>query len=581
MTTKTTRREFLQSSTAAAAALALPAAGLAQSDSAKQSDRPNILFILADDMGFSDIGPYGSEIATPNLDTLAKGGLKFTQFYNNPRCCPSRASLLTGLYSQQAGMGLMTADYGRYPYPGYRGDLSPDCVTIAEALRTGGYRTAISGKWHLTPNKPDFPKDNWPLQRGFDKFFGTIEGAGSYYDPASLSRDNEHIPAGDNFYYTDAIAENSSSYIDEFAKDHKPFFLYTAFTAPHWPLQVPEADITRYKDRYKGGWDELRRTRHERQLAMGIVDAKWGITDRDPRVPPWEVASYKDWEMRRMAVYAAMIERLDQNIGKILRKLDELGIADNTLVMFMSDNGGNFEELNDPGPKVPRDPWIPYKTHDGRPVDRGNKPAVMPGPEDTYQSIGIPWGNCTNTPFRLYKHYAHEGGISTPFIVRWPRGIKQRGTMTRQLGHETDVMPTCLDLAGVPYPQKAKSGQTPPALAGTSLRPIFEGRTRTDRAPMFWEHEGNAAMRDGQWKLVSRFPDAWELHDMEADRTELHNVAEQQPERVKQMATAYDAWAKRIGALPWPMPETPQGERDGAMNAPPYLRHDRPLGEMH
>ncbi len=197
MTTKTTRREFLQSSTAAAAALALPAAGLAQSDSAKQSDRPNILFILADDMGFSDIGPYGSEIATPNLDTLAKGGLKFTQFYNNPRCCPSRASLLTGLYSQQAGMGLMTADYGRYPYPGYRGDLSPDCVTIAEALRTGGYRTAISGKWHLTPNKPDFPKDNWPLQRGFDKFFGTIEGAGSYYDPASLSRDNEHIPAGD------------------------------------------------------------------------------------------------------------------------------------------------------------------------------------------------------------------------------------------------------------------------------------------------------------------------------------------------------------------------------------------------
>jgi arylsulfatase A-like enzyme len=571
-----TRRQFLQAGTAATAALMVPSS-LAISPAKKVADpRPNIVMILVDDMGFSDIGPYGSEIATPNLDKLAKGGIKFTQFYNNPRCCPARASLMTGLYSQQAGMGLMTADYGRYPYPGYKGDLSENSVTIAEGLRAGGYRTAMSGKWHLTPNKKDFSQHNWPLQRGFEKFFGTIEGAGSYHDPASLARDNTPIAAGDNFYYTDAIAENAVSYIEEFSKDEKPFFLYTAFTAPHWPLQAPEEDIAKYANRYRGGWDQLRRDRHARQIQLGIVEEKWGITDRDPRVPAWEVASFKDWEMRRMAVYAAMLERMDHGVGRILIRLDELGIADNTLVMFMSDNGGNFEELNDPGDKVPRDPWIPYKTHDGRPVNRGNKPAVMPGSEDTYQSIGIPWGNCANTPFRLYKHYAHEGGISTPFIAHWPKGIKQRGTVTHQLGHETDIMATCLDLANVPYPAKAKDGERPPALAGKSLRPIFEGRQRTDRGPMFWEHEGNAAMRDGKWKLVSRFPDAWELHDMEADRTEIHNVAELHPERVQTMASTYNDWAKRVGVQTWPMPETPRGEQDGAMNAPPYLRHDRP-----
>jgi arylsulfatase len=532
--------------------------------------------ILVDDMGFSDIGPYGSEISTPSLDNLAKGGIRFTQFYNSPRCCPSRASLLTGLYSQQAGMGLMTADYGRYPYPGYRGDLSENCVTIAEALQGNGYRTAMSGKWHLTPNKKDFGKQNWPLQRGFEKFFGTIEGAGSYFDPASLARDNTTIEAGDKFYYTDAIAENAAKYADEFGREDKPFFLYTAFTAPHWPLHAFEEDIAKYKGRYSKGWDELRRARHARQIQMGIVQEKWGISDRDPRVPAWELASYKEWETHRMAVYAAMIERMDRGIGKILVKLDELGIAENTLVMFMSDNGGNFEEMNDPGPQVPREAWMPYKTHDGRPVNRGNKPNVFPGPEDTYQSIGIPWGNCANTPFRLYKHYAHEGGISTPFIARWPKGIKLTNAITHQLGHETDIMATCLDIANVPYPTKAKSGQQPPTLAGSSLRPIFESRTRLDRGPIFWEHEGNAAMRDEKWKLVSRFPDAWELHDMEADRTELHNLAELYPGRVKEMAATYAAWATHVGVQSWPMPETPKGEQDGSMTSPEYLRHDRP-----
>jgi arylsulfatase A-like enzyme len=571
-----TRRQFLQEGAVATAGVMLSSPYIRTPANVEAAQRPNIVMILADDMGFSDIAPYGSEIATPNLDKLAKGGLKFTQFYNNPRCCPSRASLMTGVYSQQAGMGLMTADYGRYPFPGYMGDLSEDCVTIAEALKAGGYRTALSGKWHLTPNKKDFSQQNWPLQRGFEKFFGTIEGAGSYFDPASLARDNDHIEPGEGFFYTDAIAKNAVDFIDEFGRDDKPFFLYTAFTTPHWPLHAFEADVQKYKDRYRGGWDQLRRERHERQIKMGLVDAKWGLTERDPRVPAWQVASFKDWEMRRMAVYAAMIERMDRGIGTILEKLDERGIADNTLVMFMSDNGGNFEEINDPGDNVPRDPWMPYKTRDGRRVDRGNKPTVIPGPEDTYQSIGIPWGNCTNTPFRLYKHYAHEGGISTPFIAHWKNGLKQPGGITHQLGHETDIMATCLDIAGVPYPEIAKSGRKPPKLAGTSLRPIFEDKTRTDRGPMFWEHEGNAAMRDGKWKLVSRFPDAWELHDMQADRTELHDVSQLYPDRVKEMADQWQAWAKQIGVQPWPMPQTPRGEQDGAMTAPPYLRHDRP-----
>ena len=571
----TNRRQFLQTGAAATAGLVLPSARAGQPSPA----RPNIVIILVDDMGFSDIGPYGSEIHTPNLDRLAREGIRFSQFYNNPRCCPSRASLMTGVYSQQAGMGMMTSDYGRYPYPGYQGDLSEGCVTIAEALRGGGYQTALSGKWHLTPPLPGFSKHNWPLQRGFEKFFGTLEGAGSYYEPFSLTRDNTPIQAGEGFYYTDAIAENAANYIDEFAGQNlteKPFFLYTAFTAPHWPLHALEEDIAKYKNTYRGGWDQLRKTRHARQLKLGLVQEKWGMTDRDPRVPPWEQASYKDWEQRRMAVYAAMIERMDRGIGRIFAKLDQRGIADNTLIMFMSDNGGNFEEMNDPGPVVPREDWMPYATRDGRPVNRGNKPAVMPGSEDTYQSIGIPWGNCANTPFRLYKHYAHEGGISTPFIARWPAGIKQKDAITHQLGHETDIMATCLDIAEVSYPSKAKNGEQPPALAGTSLRPIFENRTRTDRGPLFWEHEGNAAMRDGKWKLVSRYPDAWELHDMEADRTELHNLADQNPDRVTNMAAAYSEWAKRVGVQSWPMPETPTGEREGAMSSPPYLRHDRP-----
>lgn len=537
--------------------------------------RPNIIFILADDMGFSDIGCYGSEIETPHLDELARGGLRFSDFHNSPRCCPSRAALLTGLYSHQAGMGMMVADYGRYPYPAYAGDLSQQCVTIAEALKAGGYTTLMTGKWHLTPYNGS--KHNYPLQRGFERYYGIINGAASYFDPISLTQDNEPIEVAKDdkdYYFTDAIGDHSAKFIEDAAKEQKPFFLYAAFTAGHWPLMAPEETIAKYKGRYSKGWDAQRRERHAKQLAMGLVREEWGLTDRDQRVPAWELASDHDWEQRRMEVYAAQIDRLDQNIGKITGKLRQLGILDDTLIFFMSDNGGNYEEMA----KIPagkrRSSEIPELTKDGLPIVQGNDPSITPGPATTWTSYGIPWGNVSNTPFRLYKHYAHEGGTSTPFIAHWPRGLKRNG-ITHTIGHEIDVMPTCLEVAGVSLPAVSKAGTPPPRPEGKSLVPIFEGRMLPERS-LFWEHEGNSAVREGKWKLVSRFPDAWELYDMESDRTERHDLADQFPDRVRKMAADYAEWAHRVGVQPWPMPQTPPGPiHDGAMTAPPYLLKDR------
>lgn len=574
-----TRREFIQQGAAAATAglmFSERAMGEAVRTDAPPSNsaRPNIIVILTDDMGFSDIGCYGSEIETPNLDALADNGLRFSSFYNSPRCCPSRAALMSGLYSHQAGMGLMTADFGRYPYPAYAGDLSQGCVTIAEALKAGGYTTMMAGKWHLTP-VTEWPH-NYPRHRGFDRFYGIINGAASYFDPASLMLDDTPIEVAKEdkeYYLTNAIGDYSAKFIDEATHKGKPFFLYVPFTAGHWPLMAPEETINKYKNRYADGWDTLRKERHKKQLASGIVQPQWELTPRDARVPAWEQASFHEWEQRRMAVYAAQIDLMDQNVGKIVRKLRELGILDNTMICFMADNGGNFEEMGRSPVGHPRPLFMPYKTKDGLPVRPGNVPSIMPGPATTYQSYGIPWGNCSNTPFRLYKHYAHEGGISTPFIVHWPAGLKQKG-ISHAVGHEIDVMPTCLDVAGVAYPATSKAGTPPPPLEGKSLAPVFAGGQLPDRS-LFWEHEGNSAVREGKWKLVSRFPDSWELYDMDRDRTELHDVADQYPEQVKKMSLDYAAWAKRAGVQPWPMPETPDGGRQGSMPSPAYLLHDR------
>jgi len=472
-------------------------------------------------------------------------------------------------------MGLMTSDHGTYPYPGYAGDLSEKCVTIAEALKAGGYTTLMAGKWHLTPL--NVGKHNYPLQRGFDRYYGIINGAASYFDPASLTSDNDAIEVSredKDYYLTNAIGDKSVEFIGDAAEKEKPFFLYAAFTAGHWPLMAPEETIAKYKGKYAAGWDALRAARHAKQLAMGIVQAEWGITPRDPRVPAWELASFHEWEQRRMEVYAAQIDLLDQNVGKIVTKLRQLGVLDNTLICFMSDNGGNFEEMARYAAGQPRPAYIPAFTKDGLPVNPGNDPSIVPGAATTYASYGIPWGNASNTPYRLYKHYAHEGGIATPFVVHWPQGLKSKG-ITHEIGHEIDVMPTVLEAAGVPCPGMSKAGTPSPPLEGKSLLTVFGGHALTERS-LFWEHEGNCAVREGKWKLVSRFPDAWELFDMESDRTEMHNIADQHSDRVKKMADDYASWANRTGVQPWPMPQTPPGsERSGAMTSPDYLLKDR------
>jgi len=569
------RRDFIKMTAGMAGASLLPGGDKAFAGALAQSaagSRPNIVLILADDMGFSDIGCFGSEVSTPNLDRLAARGMRVNQFYNNPRCCPSRASIMTGLYAQQAGMGLMVSDYGRYPYPGYAGNLSPRTVTIPEALKSAGYNTAMVGKWHLAPTDPKIGFSNWPRQRGFDKFWGIIAGASVYYESPHLVHDNTPIPppAGD-LYLTDLFAEYAASYVEELAREKKPFFLYTAFNAPHWPIQAPEDLVEKYAHRYAAGWDALREERHKKQIAMGLVDAQWALTPRDPRVPAWEKARDKDWEMRRMAVYAAMIDHLDQGIGRILEQVEKSGIADNTLIVFMSDNGGNAEEI---GGRKTHIPEAAIAAHASAPCEigdacAGNVPGVMPGPMSGFQSIGIPWGNCANTPFRLYKHYAHEGGISSPFIACWPAVIKPTANPVNAVGHETDLMPTFLEVAGATYPAHVAAGPIP-ALVGQSLAPLFDGSTRT-RGTIFWEHEGNKAVRDGKWKLVSRFPEGWELFDMEADRTELHDLAAAEPERARAMAAMYEEWAKSIGVQPWPMPETPAADSTGELVVPSYL----------
>ena len=480
-------------------------------------------------------------------------------------------------------MGMMVADHGRYPFPGYAGILSEQTITVPEALKIAGYNTAMVGKWHLAPETPEGQRC-WPLQRGFDRFWGMISGASVYYESPHLMDGNTALPPPPkDQYLTDLWAGHAAEFVSELAKDKKPFFLYAAFNAPHWPIQAPEEEVRKYASRYRNGWDTLREERHKKQLALGIVQEKWALTPRDPRVPAWQEASDKEWEIRRMAVYAAMVDRLDQGIGRILAAVEKAGITENTLICFMSDNGGNAEEIargrrTTPGPPPEGPSHVSPEVAAAGPCQigmacAGNIPGIMPGDETHFQSIGIPWGNCANTPFRLYKHYSHEGGISTPFIACWPAVIKPTARPVPAVAHEVDLMPTFLEAAGAVYPGKVAAGPIP-AAAGQTLLPVFTGHTRT-RAPIFWEHEGNKAVRDGQWKLVSRFPDGWELFDMEADRTELHDLAAAQPARVKAMTDMWNTWAQRCGVQPWPMPQTPPNERTGAMPTPPYLQHHR------
>jgi arylsulfatase A-like enzyme len=515
--------------------------------------KPNIVLILNDDMGYSDIGCYGGEIETPNLDRLAANGLRFSQFYNTARCSPSRASLLTGLHPHQTGIGVLTYSFGP---EGYAGNLNDQCVTIPEALKTNGYRNYMSGKWHVAGNLTE-PTASWPLQRGFDEFFGTIIGAGSFYDPNTLTRGNENIEheakEDKAFFYTDAISDQAVEYIRRHADRNpdQPFFQYVAYTAPHWPLHAHDEDIAKYKGRFDAGWDALREARLQRLVDAGLLDKAWALTERDLTQPAWTQAEHKEWLLRCMEVYAAQIDRMDQGIGRILDALEQTGQLENTLVIFMSDNGACAEDIPE---NVPVDELVNNlmiarsHTRDGVEVRFGNKPDIMPGPEDTYQSYGTAWANLSNTPFRLYKHWIHEGGISTPLIFHWPEGISEKGGVRHTPGYLPDIMATILDISSTAYPQQ-RDGKPVPALEGTSLMSVFNGDVG-ERGPMFWEHEGNAAVRIGNWKLVRKYPDPWELYDMAQDRTETRDLAAQHPERVADMRARYDEWAARCGVIP-------------------------------
>jgi arylsulfatase A-like enzyme len=510
--------------------------------------RPNVVVILNDDMGFSDIGCYGGEVRTPALDSLASGGVRFTQFYNTPRCSPSRASLLTGLHPHQTGVGILTEN--QLP-DGYEGNLNRRCVTIAEVLRASGYSTYMSGKWHVA-NDWFQDKSNWPLQRGFQRFYGIIGGSANYYNPITLTRDNDNIerealdPA---YYFTDAVSDNAVEFIRQHQqKNENPFFLYVAYTSPHWPLHAWPEDVGRYEGRFRRGWDELRKERLERMVGKGIIDRGWMLTPRDASQPAWEDAPDKEWEQRRMEVYAAQIDRMDQGIGRIRDALDKAGILQDTLIMFLSDNGGCAECLLPPGSGLLAGHLARPKTKEGKQVVLGNVSSLMPGSEGTYQSYGVAWANLSNTPFRLYKHWTHEGGISTPFIVHWPSGMTAKGELRHAPAQLTSIMPTILEAAGAAYPRE-HNGHSILPMEGESLTGILA----RDRAPgrmLFWEHEGNAAVRDGKWKLVRNYPDSWELYDMRADRTEMHDLSGRFPKQAKKIQEAYEHWAARCDIIP-------------------------------
>ena len=544
-------------------AMAAAAAPRSLCGAAAGSKAPNIILIMGDDMGFSDIGCYGSEIRTPSLDALAARGLRFSQFYNTARCCPTRASLMTGLYPHQAGIGHMMDDTG---VDGYTGDLNDRCVTIAEVLRTAGYGTYLSGKWHVTRHKnPDSPRHNWPRQRGFDRYYGMLTGAGSFYDPPTLTLDNRPLPSPEgDYYFTDAVTDHAVAFVQEHrrTRPEHPFFLYVAYTSPHWPLHAPAEDVARYRGRYDRGWDALRAERYQRMVERKIIRPDWAITDRDAGVEAWETVDHKEWHARRMEVYAAQIDRMDQGIGRLVRALEEDEALDRTLILFLADNGACAEELTADAEWVRR--ITPERTRAGQPVHPGNDPAVMPGPETTYQSYGLPWANASNTPFREYKHWVHEGGISTPLIAHWPEGIHARGEWTPQVGHLVDIMATCVDVAGAHYPRTMR-GQPITPMEGASLAPAFSGQAPSERA-VFFEHEGNRAVRLGRWKLVSRAeddpfawwqhddpgPGNWELYDMEADRTETNDLASERPDLVRSLAVLWQQWALRTDVLPYP-----------------------------
>jgi len=526
--------------------------------------KPNIVVIMADDLGFSDLGCYGGEVDTPVLNGLAENGLRFNAFYNTSRCCPSRAALLTGQYPHQAGIGQMTMDRN---LPGYRGRLDEQTVTLAEVLKTAGYQTGMVGKWHVSPTedlggneqlewlnhqteKETFSDLNtYPTARGFDKYYGNIWGVVDYFDPFALVNGTEPVKeVPEDFYYTDAIGDSAVAYVDHFVKEEKPFFLYVAHCAPHWPLMAPEEEIKKYEHVYDEGWQKIREERYKKLIEKGIFK---GDTTKlsEFMFPDLKWAENENWDSRAMAVHAAMIDRMDQNIGKLIDKLEATGQLDNTVIMFMSDNGASSERPSQYGIGFDR----PSETRDGREIHYPVKKSEdhLPGPETVMSGIGPVWANVANTPFRYWKARVYEGGITSPFIVHWPAGIKEQGVVKSQPAHIIDIMPTLLELSGATYPEEF-NGNTIDPYMGESMVSVF---TNTEEAPinetLFWEHFGAAALRQGDWKLVKLDGNAdWELYNLKEDRTEMNNLAAEYPERLKAMQEEWNSMAKATDVFP-------------------------------
>lgn len=504
---------------------------------AMPKDRPNIVVILVDDMGWSDIGCYGSEIPTPNLDALANGGLRFTQHYNTGRCCPTRAALLTGLYSHQTGIGHMTTDDR---LPGYQGRLNDSCVTIAEVLKPAGYFTAMTGKWHVGQNLGVTP---WG--RGFERslnaaaggfYYAKSEKAKLFLNGTPLNDDDPRLPK--DWYSTDLWTTFGLKFIDEAIAAQKPFYLHLCHNAPHFPLQAPAEDIATFRGKYRGGWTAISEARLRRQVEMGLIDKSWLKSPRPETIAQWDSLSAEDKDRfdHLMAVYAACVYHMDKSIGDLVDGLKKRAVLDNTLILFMSDNGGNAES----GPN-----------------GRSNGEPTM---ADSNWFCGESWAYVQNTPFRLYKHYNHEGGIASPLVVHWPAGITAKNELRSQPSHLIDIMATCVDVGGAEYP-KQHNGHSITPLEGRSLRPAFDNKS-INRDALYWEHEGNAAVRVGDMKLVrQKAKGPWELYDLKSDRTEQHNLAEQQPGQVHALSEKWNAWAKRAFVTPSPN-EASQGNED-------------------
>lgn len=516
------------------------------------AERPNVILILADDMGFADLGVTGSEIRTPHIDALARDGVMLSAMYNCARCCPTRASLLTGLYPHNAGVGHMGADLGT---PAYQGFLRNDSATIAEHLRAAGYRTLMSGKWHVAGDFEARNVDSWrigdvehptPRQRGFDHFYGIMDGATHFFSPHYMLEDDSRVETvPDDFYFTDAITDKAIGMIEGSVRDQTPFFLYLAHTAPHWPLHAHPEDIARYDGVYARGWDHIRTARHEEMNGRGLFQTAWDISPRDADVHQWSEEKNQDWEASKMATYAAMVDRMDQSIGTLIAALKRLGQFENTLILFLSDNGGCAEFMAEDG-------WAqfyPDHTHDGRKITMGNVTNLRPGDAQTFQSYDKPWANVSNAPFRLFKHFVHEGGISTPLVAHWPKGFAARGVAHASC-HVVDILPTILDATGARYQSEIGGHEIQPC-QGESLIGVFEGQDWAREQPIFWEHEGNAAIRLAQFKLVRLHGQPWELYDMDADRTELNNLAGKHLPLEKDLVAQYQSWADQVGVMNW------------------------------